>query len=290
MYSRSLLLFSRPLYPLFVSFKDLEPIVIGSKISTSFDRYARVSSALCLVVIIVSFAAMFFITYIIFSVNLIISLVASLVLSFGIVLPLALSFYMILPKIKYENRKNVLEAKFPLFAMYLSLLFSSGAPTVRVFELLEKKFLKDLIHFDLEIHMINSLAKIGVPLDEVFSRVSMITPSPSVKDLMAALASTARVSGDKAERIREIMSRYIERYSIVVERTVNSMSLILEVYLAFAVMAPVMLGAMASLLLFFPLYGLSFESVAFILVFFIVPVISIMILLIIDSMISRLKV
>lgn len=290
MYSRQLLLLSRPFYDLFASFKELEPYVLGSKISTSFDKYVRVSSALCFVTLIVSFVLMFSVTYVVFSVNLIVSLVASLVLSFGVVLPLFLSLFMILPKVKYESRKNILEAKFPLFAMYLSLLFSSGASAVRVFELLEKRFLKDLIYFDLEISMINSLAKIGIPLDEAFSRVSMITPSPSVKDLMAALASTTRVSGNKAERISEIMSRYIERYSIMVERTVNSMSLILEVYLAFAVMAPVMLGAMASLLLFFPLYGLSFESIAFILVFFIVPVISIMMLLIIDSMISKLKV
>lgn len=289
-YSKYFLLLSKPLYNLFASFKELEPYVIGSKISTSFDKYVRIYSALCFVALIISFLLMFSVTYFVLSASLMISLATSFVLSFGIALPLSLSLFMALPKIKYESRKNLLEAKFPLFAMYLSLLFSSGAPAVRVFELLEKRFLKDLTYFDLEINMVNSLVKIGAPLDEVFSRVSMITPSPSVKDLMAALASTTRVGGNKAERIGEIMSRYIERYSIMVEKTVNNMSIILEVYLVVAVMAPVMLGAMASLLLFFPLYGLSFESISFILVFFFVPVFSIMMLLIIDSMVSKLKV
>ncbi|HID80516.1 MAG TPA: hypothetical protein EYP48_02230 [Ignisphaera sp.] len=140
------------------------------------------------------------------------------------------------------------------------------------------------------MQMVNSLIRIGIPIDEALHRVSSITPSLSVRELFVGLASVARVGGDPATIVNSIMANYIGRYGILVEKTVNDIGIIMEIYLALALLIPVILGSVAVLFLLHPIPVLSFEALMFLTIFILIPVASITILIIVDAMVSKLRV
>ena len=282
-------LVSEPIYRVILLHRNLEPLVIGSKISSSFDRYARISS-LCILFAIVGTgitSSIFIYNYV---KNVFISIVACILISICVVFPLALALAIAIPSFVYSNRRSLLEAKFPLLAMTLSLLLASGIGIAKAFNELEKRFLEELKYFDLEVRMVNSLIRIGIPIDEALHRVSYITPSPSMKELLVGLASVARVGGDPATIVNSIMAGYIDRYGILVEKTVNDIGIMMEMYLAFALLVPVVLGSIAVLFLLYPIPMLPFEALMFLTIFILIPIASITILIIVDTMVSKLRV
>ncbi len=183
-----------PIHNLYLSYRKLEPLVIGSKISSSFDRYARLASLGTSLSMIVfgSIAGLAVYSYI---GDLLLAVSTAIIVAIAIALPLSFAVAVFLPSFAYSNRRSVLESKFPLLAMTLSLLLASGSGIVKAFEDLEKRFLEELRFFDLEIRMVNSMVRIGIPIDEALRRVAEISPSLSVRELFTGLASVARVGG-----------------------------------------------------------------------------------------------
>lgn len=282
-------LINGPIHSIVSSFRGLEPLVIGSKISSSFDRYARISS-LCILLAMLGTGIVSLIFMSKYVESIIISIVACILIPICVVFPLALAIVIAIPSFAYSNRRSLLEAKFPLLAMTLSLLLASGIGIAKAFNELEKRFLEELKYFDLEVQMVNALIRIGIPIDEALQRVSSVTPSLSVRELFIGLASVARVGGDPATVVNSIMVNYIGRYGILVEKTVNDIGIMMETYLAFALLIPIVLGSIAVLFLLHPIPALSFEAIMFLTTFILIPIASITILIIVDSMVSKLRV
>ncbi len=86
------------------------------------------------------------------------------------------------------------------------------------------------------------------------------------------------------------MSNYISRYVILVEKTVNDLGIMMEIYLALALLIPILLGSVAVLFLLNPVSGISFEAMMFLTIFIVIPIISVAILVIVDSIVSKLRV
>ncbi len=278
-----------PIHGLYLSYRKLEPVVIGSKLSSSFDRYARIASLGTSLSMLVLGIVAGLLAYG-YTGNALLAGAIAIIVAVAIVFPLSFAITILLPSFVYSHRRSILESKFPLLAMTLSLLLASGSGIVRAFEELEKRFLDELKHFDLEVYMVNSLVRVGMPIDEALQKVAAITPSLSVKELFTGLASVARVGGDPAAVVNSIMSNYISRYAILVEKTVNDLGIMMEVYLAFALLVPIVLGSVAVLFLLSPMPGISFEAMTFLTIFIVIPVISIAILVIVDSIVSKLRV
>ncbi len=267
----------------------MEPLVIGSKIASNYETYSRYAALGTLISIIVLGLVSGFLVYRRFH-DVVISIAVGSTVAVSIVFPLCFALTIMIPSFAYSNRRSLLEAKFPLLAMTLSLLLAAGLGVTRAFENLEKRFLEELKFFDLEIKLINSYIRIGMPVDEAMQRVASITPSLSIKELLIGLASAARVGGDPSSVVNSIMSNYISRYSLLVEKTVNDLGIMMEIYLAFALLIPILLGSIAVLFLLSPIRGLSFDMLMFLTVFIVIPIISVAILIIIDTIVSKLRV
>ncbi|MEM1822513.1 MAG: hypothetical protein QXK60_07180, partial [Zestosphaera sp.] len=82
-------------------------------------------------------------------------------------------------------------------------------------------------------------------------------------------------------------NKYLERYSLKVERAVNELGVMLEIYLAIALLTPVVVGSLGTLLVLNPVGGISFELVVFILSYLIVPASSIASMVLIDATVSK---
>jgi flagellar protein FlaJ len=87
--------------------------------------------------------------------------------------------------------------------------------------------------------------------------------------------------------VKAVTNKYLEKYALKVEKTVNELGVMLEIYLAIALLIPVVIGSLGALLIISPLGGISFELVIFILSYVVVPASSLASMVLIDATISK---
>jgi flagellar protein FlaJ len=276
---------SHPLTTLYSKHSRLEDYVIGSGIG-SFERYVTISATLTLTAVLTTLILASALTYYL-SGLIHLSILSGLAISLGVVFPLCYAASLSFVILKYKSRGTVMEAKFPLFTSITSLVFTSEKNISRVFEILNYNYGEILKDFRVELEMITSLIKLNYPVSEALARVAKVTPSPTLKEVLLSLSSSVLIGADPLESMKAITNKYLEKYALKVEKTVNELGAMLEIYLAIALLTPVVMGSLGALLVLSPLGGISFELVIFILSYVVVPASSLASMVLIDATISK---
>jgi archaellum biogenesis protein FlaJ (TadC family) len=276
---------SHPLTTLYSKHSRLEDYVIGSGIG-SFEQYVTVTATLTLTAALTTLILASALTYYL-SGLIHLSILSGLAISLGAVFPLCYAASLSFVILKYKSRGTVMEAKFPLFTSITSLVFTSEKNISRVFEILNHNYGEILKDFRVELEMITSLIKLNYPVSEALARVAKVTPSPTLKEVLLSLSSSVLIGADPLESMKAITNKYLEKYALKVEKTVNELGTMLEIYLAIALLTPVVMGSLGALLVLSPLGGISFELVIFILSYVVVPASSLASMVLIDATISK---
>jgi len=276
---------SHPLTTLYSKHSRLEDYVIGSGIG-SFEQYVTISATLTLTAALTTLILASALTYYL-SGLIHLSILSGLAISLGAVFPLCYAASLSFVILKYKSRGTVMEAKFPLFTSITSLVFTSEKNISRVFEILNHNYGEILKDFRVELEMITSLIKLNYPVSEALARVAKVTPSPTLKEVLLSLSSSVLIGADPLESMKAITNKYLEKYALKVEKTVNELGTMLEIYLAIALLTPVVMGSLGALLVLSPLGGISFELVIFILSYVVVPASSLASMVLIDATISK---
>lgn len=264
----------------------LEKVVLGSGISRSPDRYITFASWSITGLSIYSFVlTLYLFTRIL---PLWLALVVSLYITGLIVVPLSLSLAISIPVIVYKNRGSRIETKFMILALYLTSLLAGGMSVSEAFKELATTHRDELIYFDVELKLINYRLRIGEPVDKVLDDVARITPSPSLRELLQSLAAASRVGSATLEIVNTAVSGYLERYSIRLDREINSLNIVLDSYVTVAMTTPIMIGAMALLYALTGEFG-QYMQIVMLTTFVLLPLFSIAALVIADSIASRLR-
>jgi flagellar protein FlaJ len=274
-----------PLTTLYSKHSRLEDYVIGSGIG-SFERYVTVSARLTLTAVLTTLILASALTYYLSGLTHL-SILSGLAISLGAVFPLCYAASLSFVILKYKSRGAVMEARFPLLISLTSLVLTSEKNISRVFEILNHNYREVLKDFRVELEMITSLIKLNYPVSEALERVAKVTPSPTLKEVLLSLSSSVIIGADPLELVKAITNKYLEKYSLKVEKTVNELGVMLEIYLAIALLIPVVIGSLGALLIISPLGGISFELVIFILSYVVVPASSLASMVLIDATISK---
>lgn len=267
--------------------KGFEAYVMGSGISTSLERYVATSSRILLAtsVALFSLALVVLLRVLPLSISLVVSATAALVIAPA----LSSAVLIYLPVAVYKNRGEVLESKALQLLSALALLTASGQSVYKVFEALPRVLGGDYKVFSVELDLASSLVKVGVPVDEALKRVAEITPSPTLRDLFLSLSSIISIGGSVAQVVWSLVERYVTRYGIRVERSVEALNVFMEVYVAIALMIPILVGSTAALLLIYPIAGISFEALMVLTTLILVPISSAAVVTIADVIVSRVR-
>jgi archaellum biogenesis protein FlaJ (TadC family) len=221
---------SHPLTTLYSKHSRLEDYVIGSGIG-SFERYVTVSAILTLTAVLTTLILASALTYYL-SGLIHLSILSGLAISLGAVFPLCYAASLSFVILKYKSRGTVMEAKFPLFTSITSLVFTSEKNISRVFEILNHNYGEILKDFRVELEMITSLIKLNYPVSEALTRVAKVTPSPTLKEVLLSLSSSVLIGADPLESMKTITNKYLEKYALKVEKTVNELGAMLEIYIS----------------------------------------------------------
>lgn len=263
----------------------LEDYVIGSGIG-SFDRYVSISSGASLVAMLTAFLLFSMFTYY-SSGSVLFSLFSGIVVSLLVVLPLCYVVSLGLIFLKYKSRRDVMEARFPLLISLMSLVTTSEKDLSRVFGILNRSYSEVLKDFRVELEMITSLIRLNYPINEALTRVAKITPSPTLREVLLGLSASVVIGAEPLELMSTVTNKYLEKYSLKVEKAVNELGVMLEIYLAIALLTPVVIGSLGTLLVLNPVGGISFELVVFILSYLVVPASSLASMILIDATVSK---
>lgn len=264
----------------------LEKAILGSGISRSPDRYVALTSWTVLGLIIYSFVLSLFM----FSrvLPLWLSFIVSLYVAGFIVTPLSLALAIGIPLLAYKNRGGKIETKFMILALYLTSLLAGGMSVSEALRELATTHRAELAYFDIELRLINYRLGIGEPVDKVLDDVAKITPSPSLRELFQSLAAASRVGSAVLDSVNTAVKGYLERYSIRLDKEVNSLNITLDSYVTVAMTTPIIIGAMA--LLYAMTGGFSqYMQIVMLTTFVLLPLFSIITLVIADSIASRMR-
>ncbi len=266
----------------------LDVYVIGSEISSSLDRYFLNASRYILLTVVLSIAIFLYIA-LTNGIPLPYSLLLSTIISFLFILPLSLALIIAIPRILYSNRGAIIDSKAIILLTAVAFLITSGQSIYNIFEDISKVLGKDYKYFSLEFDLVKSFVKIGIPLDEALRRVAEITPSRSISELLISLASISNIGGDVFSSIKMLLDRYIARYEISIGRAVEILNIYMEIYVALALLIPVLIGSISALTIFHPVAGISFEYLMFLSSFILLPISTLIIIVLADVIVSRLK-
>ncbi len=267
--------------------KGFEIYVIGSGISTSIERYLSTSSKILLATSITTFTITLVMTS--RALPLFISLTVSAVASLVIAPSLSLAILIYLPMAMYRNRGEVLESKAITLLSALALLTASGQSIYRVLEALPVVLGRAYKVFSVELDLASSLIKVGVPVSEALKRVAHITPSNILRDLFLSLSSIISIGGNVAPVVQSLVERYVTRYGIRVERSVEELNIVMEVYVAITMLIPMIVNSTAAFLLIYPIAGLSFDAILVLTIPILMPIASVAIVTIADMIVSRVR-
>lgn len=268
---------------------DLRYHVVGSGLSSSLERYTL--AYLVVMAIVVSSIAItaWIVLYLRLGVQPVIASIAALGAAFASFV-LMLALYIAIPAVAYRNRGGRLEPRFLLFAEALTTKLLAGAGLAESFMRLYEKELKELREFRIELEYIASGIKAGIPVETVLEEAARITPVYSLRRLLAGLSAAARTGTGVNEIVSSSITEYLYGLEVEIEKLSSSLGAILEVFVAVSVMLPVAIGVVGLLLVFQPIPGLSFDSLLFLSTFILVPMMSAAVIVIVDSMVSRIRV
>lgn len=268
---------------------SLDKYVIGSNLSSGLDKYISISINLLTVSTLCSLSILNIFLIQMLGFKILLSVLLSLVATF-IFINIPILFILItIPILVYKNRGYIIEYKLPILISTIAFLSSAGLSLHDIILRIKDFMGRDYKFFSVELDIIKSCAQIGIPLDKVLKNVASLTPSPSFRELLLGFSSLSIVGADIASYVETMFNNYISRYELAIERAVNSLNVYMEIYIAIALLLPVLAGSLAILFILFPVLGLTFEAITALVTLVLVPISSIAIIVLTDILVSRLR-
>ncbi|MEM4506600.1 MAG: type II secretion system F family protein [Ignisphaera sp.] len=267
----------------------VDRFVVGSGLSPSLERYVSIvfKIIICILVSMILIVSIFL--YSAYGLNPYLSIAISFVFNLFVVLPISIVFSIVLPKSMYSNRGSIVESKMPILLSAMAFLSSAGLSLHEMVSKIGMFLGDDYRFFSVELDIVRSYIRIGVPLEEALRYVAHLTPSQSFRELLLGLSSISVIGGDIGSFIRSMFDRYVSRYELMIEKAVNSLNVYMEVYVAVSLLIPVLAGSTAVLFILSPIAGISFEAFMALVTFILIPIPSAVIIVLADTIVSRLR-
>ena len=265
---------------------NAEYLVIGSGLAESLGEYCR-RALLYVVAVTVAMGALGYVLIPRASRGLLpgpLALAIGVLAGFG----LSLAFAVLRVPVSYSSRGDYLEAKFHAYASTLALLLAGGAGVAEAFRALAN-YKDELRDFLPEIRYVNNLISLGYSMDKVLEGLAEVTPSRSLKTLALALSNAVVVGADAAGIVQQHLSEYSSYQYSLVERISATVGILMETFLAVGMMTPVLISMVIMLLLVYPIRGLSATSLVVLVAFIMVPLLSAVIVILVDNQLSKVR-
>ena len=265
----------------------LDPYLTYSGFKISLRRYV----ATIVFVTILSFPLSLPLTYVfhayILGINVLFSIVASIILSL-IVSTLILALLIYLPVFKAKSKLELLETRLPYIVSYMAVLSYAG----RNMESIIAKLAEKGKLFGIEepaIRMLRRIFILGQDTARMLMDEARKTPSVVFSSLLESLAGIVETGKGLNEFLESEFMYLLRNREAKVKEVMNSMAVLMEVFISLVVVMPLVLTIMLSIMASLGAIALPISPlrILFLVHFIIAPTIAVMIVLMIDSLVSK---
>ena len=271
--------------------RSLERQVLGSGIARSIGEYSLKGLIVVVATVASSSLPLAYILYL-KGFSLVKAAVAA-VLAGVMAFSVSLAAVIALPSILYKSRASKLEPRFPLIASALATRLMAGMNLSSALLDLKERDLEMLREFKVELEYLSSAIKSGVEASKALDFAASITPSRSLRNLFSSLSMAARTGTGVSEVIDTLLREYLFSVETEIDKVTSSLGALIELFVSVSVMLPIAIGVVGLLLLFKPAGAgmlLDFRTILFVSTFMLVPAVAVGVVVVADSMISRIRI
>jgi len=205
---------------------------------------------------------------------------------------LALTILILIPVMKFRSRGELIDIKIPILQSYLATLALSGMSSERI--LLRLYELRKLIGIDIEFEEIaKSLLLRGEDVTKALDRAIEITPSSRLATILAALKGLATTGTGLVDYVRMSFTESLSVLETKARMAYSSLSILIEVFISLTVLLPVVVLLVVIALFSFggALYRppIHPKIIVGLVSFIVVPFVSLGLLVVVDSILSKVR-
>lgn len=153
------------------------------------------------------------------------------------------------PVLVAYSRGSKIDANLPHIAHFMAVLASSGMTPESVFRSLARVGKEFSVSKEVE-GLIGEIELLGANLHSSLKRVSEVSPSRKFGTMLNGIVTTSHMGGDLADYLNQEAKKFKEERVGKIKRFLENLGVIAESYVAFMVVAPLMLIIMLSVMSF----------------------------------------
>ena len=265
--------FGRHLEPQVKHFDSIKHDLLKADLEMSLTEYVYAMVLGCLITFIISFPVVVVLTAILLR-NAALAFIFSMTTTIFITLGVFFFFYTYPAFISGRRRKKI-ESALPFAATYMATVAASGAPPPTMFRVIAG--FKEYGEVSKEAQKITrDVSAFGMDLVSAISKTADRTPSPEFKELLWGLNTVITTGGNISNYLHEKARLYMEEHRRRLQVFSQTLSVLIEVYLTLILVGSIFFVIMTALMSIFGGGANLFVSfIQFLIIFVILPVVSI---------------
>jgi len=270
--------------PRFTSFRT---IYLKSGIPRLYESYIAIMFFVSLSAFVSAFGACALIHYMLFELTLLQFLIAVLTLSCVITLTVPMAF-ILYPLYRRSQRRKEIDANLVYTTGYMGVLSAGGIEIERIFERVAQvekhRPIKDLAR-----KLITDAKMFGSDVTSSLREAALRSPSEGFSKILIGIINTFKTSGDLKSLLEFETERLLHAKREQLKRTLGTLTVLGEIYISAMVMGPIVFIVMLTILSVMGnvTFGLSPPEQLNLIVFFGLPVISAIFIVILNSVLPE---
>jgi len=258
-----------------------------SGIPVIFEAYVSTGFLLSFVVAISTFIVSFLLELrLIAHFSAIIPIIGSLVLS-GVALAITLFSWLAYPLIRRRSFKSKLENQLAYSFGILGVLAAAGMNLERLFERIATSE-SNPVMADLAKRFLRNIRLFGLDTETALSEVAQHSPSEAFSKMLGSVAVAYKTTGSIHDLVMFESARLLQEKRDKLRKTIGSLAVMAELYITVVVVGPIIFIVMMAIFGLLPAGGLPNPiSIINLIVFVGIPVLSVMFVLLLDSVVSK---
>jgi len=270
--------------PRFVAF---EQIYQKSGISRLYESYMAVMLFASLAVFVSAFGIGAALHYFLFNLTLLQYFVAVLVFSFSVSLAVPMMF-ILYPLYRRSQRRNEIDANLVYTTGYMGVLSAGGISIEKIYERVAQVEQHAPIKH-LAKRLIANVKIFGLDVASSLADIARRSPSDDLSKLLVGITNTIKTSGDLKNLLTFESKRFLHIKREQLKKTLGTLTILGEMYITAMLMGPILFIVMLTILSIMGniTFGLSPAEQLNLLVFFGLPAISTVFIVILNSVLPE---
>ncbi|MFI5419463.1 MAG: type II secretion system F family protein [Nitrososphaerales archaeon] len=268
-------------------FEELRETYSQSGIPLIFEAYISTGFLLSLLVTIPTFAISLILEIRLFPRGVILfSVLGSVILS-GVAFGLTLVLWLFYPMLRRRSSKSKLEAQLAYSFGILGVLASAGINLERLFERIASSESNPVLA-DLAKRFLRNIRVFGMDTESALTEVAEHCPSEAFAKMLDSISVAHKTTGSIHDLVMFESSRLLQEKRDKLRKTIGSLAVMAELYITLVVVGPIIFIVMMAIFGILPAGGLPQPiSIINLIVFIGIPVLSVMFVLLLDSVVAK---